>query len=87
MTVLLRASMTSEDAAELLRIHLTAQVIDELSALIDAPDARVRAALAGALLMGVASQRNLLRIPALYDAGTDEIVDLVAPLLNALINP
>lgn len=93
MTVLLRASMTSEDAAELLRGHVTEQFTDALAAVIEArghadtSDARLRAVLAGALLMGVASQRYLLRIPVLADAETDKILALITPLLDALIDP
>lgn len=87
MAVLLRASMTSEDAAELLRTHITAQAIDAVAALIDAPDARLRAALAGAMLMGVASQRYLLRMPDLHDADTDDILRLLTPLLQSLFDP
>ena len=40
MAVLLRTSMTSEDAAEILRTHITAQSVDAMAATIDAPDAR-----------------------------------------------
>lgn len=93
MTVLLRASMTSEDAAELLRGHVTEQFTDALAAVIDAregaevPNARLRAVVAGALLMGVASQRYLLRIPVLCDVETDELLDLITPLLKELIDP
>jgi len=87
MAVLLRASMTSEDAAELLRTHITTQAIDAVAALIDAPDARLRAAVASAVLMGVASQRYLLRMPDLHEADTDEVVRLVTPLLRSLLEP
>lgn len=87
MTVLLRASMTSADAAELLRTHITAQFIDTLADTIDAPDARLRAALFGALLMGVASQRYLLHMPDLSEAAEDDVLALIDPLLRALISP
>lgn len=87
MAVLLRTSMTSEDAAELLRTHITAQAIDAVAATIDAPDARLRAALASAVLMGVASQRYLLRMPDLHNADTDDILRLLTPLLQLLLEP
>lgn len=87
MAVLLRASMTSEDAAELLRTHITTQAIDAVAALIDAPDARLRAALASAVLMGVASQRYLLRMPDLHEADTDEVLQLITPVLRSLLEP
>ena len=87
MAVLLRTSMTSEDAAEILRTHITSQSVNSIAATIDAPDARLRAALAGAMLMGIASQRYLLRMPDLEDADTEDILRLITPLLRSLIDP
>jgi AcrR family transcriptional regulator len=87
MAVLLRTSMTSEDAAEILRTHITAQSVDAMAATIDAPDARLRAALAGAMLMGIVSQRYILRMPVLKDADTDDILRLITPLVRTLLHP
>ena len=87
MAVLLRTSMTSEDAAELLRTHITAQSVDAMAATIDAPDARLRAALAGAMLMGIASQRYILNMPDLKDADVEDILRLITPLVRTLLNP
>jgi AcrR family transcriptional regulator len=87
MAVLLRASMTSEDAAEILRNHITSSATPTLATAIDAPDARLRAALAGAMLMGIASQRYLLRMPDIADVDTEEILRLITPALRALIDP
>jgi len=70
MAVLLRASMTSDDAAELLRDHITHDAIPDLAEVIDAPDARLRAALLGAMLMGITSQRDLLGMPDLAEVDT-----------------
>lgn len=87
MAVLLRTSMTSEDAAEILRDHLGSQVIPPFAAAIDEPDARLRAALAGAMLMGIASQRYLLGVPDVTGADEDAIVNIVAPAIAAIIDP
>lgn len=87
MAVLVRASMTSEEAAELLRGHITAQAVDPVAAMVDSPDARLRAALCGAMMMGVASQRYLLRMPDLAAADTEDILRLVVPVLRGLIDP
>lgn len=87
MAVLLRTSMTSEDAAEILRRHITDQAIDTMAATIDAPDARLRSAVAGAILMGIASQRYILRMPDLAEADIEDVLALIAPLLKALIDP
>jgi AcrR family transcriptional regulator len=87
MAVLLRTSMTSEDAAEVLRSHITAQSTDAMAATIDAPDARLRAALAGAMLMGIASQRYILKMPDLKDADVEDILRLVGPAIGTLLDP
>jgi AcrR family transcriptional regulator len=87
MAVLLRASMTSEDAAEILRSHISSHAITSIAETIDAPDARLRAALAGAMLMGIASQRYLLRMPDLCGVDAEEILRLVAPALHTLMDP
>jgi AcrR family transcriptional regulator len=87
MAVLLRASMTSEDAAEILRSHISSHAITAIAETIEAPDARLRAALAGAMLMGIVSQRYLLRMPDLCEVDAEEILRLVAPALHALMDP
>jgi len=87
MAVLVRASMTSEDAADILRAHITASATPTLATAIDAPDARLRAALVGAMLMGIASQRYLLRMPDLAEVDIEELLRLITPALRALIDP
>ncbi|MER7789664.1 TetR family transcriptional regulator [Streptomyces sp. NPDC097640] len=87
MAVLLRASMTSEDAAELLREHITTESVEAIAATVTADDARLRAALASAMLMGIASQRYLLRMPDLASADVEDILRLAVPVLRGLIAP
>ena len=86
MAVLLRTAMTSADAADRLRTLLTEQIIDVVAPTIAAPDARVRAALLTAVLMGLASQRFLLQQPDLVAASDEEIVALLTPALRALLD-
>ncbi|MGW6401308.1 TetR/AcrR family transcriptional regulator [Streptomyces sp. NPDC055134] len=87
MAVLLRASMTSEEAAELLRGHITAQSVEPMAATVSGPDARLRAALASAMMMGIASQRYLLRMPDLAAADTEDILRTVVPVFRSLLAP
>ncbi|MFE4758486.1 hypothetical protein ACFRIB_51515 [Streptomyces mirabilis] len=87
MAVLLRASMTREDAAEVLREHVTAESVGPIAAAVTADDARLRAALCSAMLMGIASQRHLLRMPDLAAADVEEILRLVVPVFRGLIAP
>ena len=87
VAVLLRASMTSEEAAEILRTQVTSQSVAAVAATIDAHDARLRAALVGAMLAGVATDRYLLKMPDLQAADTEDILRLITPVLRSLIDP
>ncbi|MGH3243630.1 MAG: TetR family transcriptional regulator [Spirillospora sp.] len=85
MSVLLRASMTSEDAAGMLTGHLTAEVVDRVAASLDGPDARLRAALFASFMTGLVSQRHMLRLPDLADADVDDVIRIAAPAVQALL--
>jgi AcrR family transcriptional regulator len=87
MAVLLRTSMTSDEAAEVLRTQITSHAIGAIAQTIDAPDARLRAALIGAMLMGVASQRYLIKMPDLAAADIEHILALITPALRVVIDP
>ena len=79
--------MTSDEAAEILRRRVTDQAISGLAREIDAPDARLRAALFNASLMGIASLRYLLQMPDLADADLEDILRIMIPLLEELVSP
>ncbi|MBU8861791.1 MULTISPECIES: TetR family transcriptional regulator [unclassified Micromonospora] len=87
MAVLLRASMTSDEAAGILRDHVTAEAVDVMADTITAAEPRLRAALAGAMMMGIAAQRYVLRMPDLADADLDDVLRVVAPAMRAIIAP
>jgi AcrR family transcriptional regulator len=87
-TALLRASMSSEETAELLRGRITEQAVDPLAERLgDDPDARLRAALVGAMMMGIATHRHVLRMPDLAEADLDDVLRLAVPVLRELIAP
>ncbi|MEU2394995.1 TetR family transcriptional regulator [Streptomyces sp. NPDC007369] len=86
MAVLLRTSMTSEEAAELLRRHVTAESVDALAAHIDLPDARLRAGLFSVIMLGIASGRYLLRVPDVSEPTVEDIVRVAAPVIQSLIS-
>ncbi|MFV0494679.1 TetR family transcriptional regulator [Mycobacterium sp.] len=85
MAILVRASMTSEDAAAILREHVTEHIVAAVAETFgDDPDARLRAALLSAVMLGLASSRYLLRMPDLDGVDDDEIVRLLSPALRSL---
>ena len=54
-----------------------------------AANGRIRATggVFGAMLMGITSQRYLLQMPDLVAADTEDIVRIIAPLLDQLFHP
>ncbi|MGK5639744.1 TetR family transcriptional regulator [Streptomyces sp. URMC 126] len=87
MAVLMRASMTSDEAAELLRRHVTAEAVDQVAANMDAPDARLRAGLFAAIMMGIATQRYVLCLPDVAEADLEDVLRIATPVVRSLIAP
>lgn len=79
---LVRSAVSNDKAAALLREFLTAELLPVVAGLTDEPDARLRASLVAAQLVGVAMLRHVLRVEALAKATPDEIVALVAPAIE-----
>jgi AcrR family transcriptional regulator len=80
---LLRSMLTDPEAAQVLREGadlLQAQI----SRPIPAADADLRAALVGAIWLGVIVSRHLLRSPGLSDASPQQVTDLLRSCLRSL---
>ena len=76
--------MTSETVAGTLREVFTAQVAPALNAVV--PDhPRERAALAGALIMGLATTRYALRAPGVAAMSPAELTAWAAPVLEQVL--
>ncbi|MEU6226849.1 TetR family transcriptional regulator [Streptomyces sp. NPDC047042] len=86
MAVLVRTSMTSEEAAEELRTLVTTQSVDAIAEHIDLPDARIRAGLFSVMMLGIASGRYLLRVPDVSEPDLEDVVRVAAPVIRALIS-
>lgn len=80
---LLRSMLTHPDAAKALR-EGAAQFQEQISRPISAEDADVRAALVGAVMLGVVVSRHLLKTDALAEASPHEVIDLLRPCLQFL---
>ncbi|MEV6479360.1 TetR family transcriptional regulator [Streptomyces sp. NPDC051576] len=87
MSVLVRASMTSEEAAEMLRDRVTGEAVDRIAERLDDPDARLRAAVFAAVMMGLATHRYLLQMPDLAEAPLEDVLRIAVPVVRALIEP
>lgn len=88
-----RAAMPGDDASaalEQLRFvteYLQSTVIDRVVAAVGVPDARMRVAVISSYLVGIAATRYLLRVEPLASATDDEVVALVGPTVQVLLDP
>lgn len=79
---LVRSAVSNENAAAMLREFLTAELLPVIGRLTRHPDAPLRASLVAALLIGIATQRHVIRLEPLVRASPDEIVALAAPAIE-----
>lgn len=79
---LVRSAVSNDKAAAMLREFLTTQLLPVIGRLTPHPDAQLRASLVAALLIGIATQRHVIRLEPLAKATPDEIVTLAAPAIE-----
>lgn len=82
---LVRSAVSNETAAATLRDFMTAQLLPVIVGMTDEPDARLRASLVAAQLIGTAMLRHVLRVEPLARATHDEIVALMAPVIEQYV--
>ena len=82
MLAVLRSAVRYDLAATMLRSFITREVLQEVARSLDAPDAELRAALAGSQLIGLAMARYVVKVKPLATASTDEIVAAYAPTIQ-----
>ncbi|HEY2550300.1 MAG TPA: TetR family transcriptional regulator [Streptosporangiaceae bacterium] len=80
---LVRSAVSNEQAAAMLREFLTAELLPVIQRVAGSrADARLRANLTGAQLIGIAMLRHVLRVEPLASATPDDIVPLVVPAIE-----
>ncbi len=79
---LVRSAVSHEKAAATLREFLTAQLLPVIAERTGHSDAQLRASLIAAQLIGIAMLRHVLRVETLARATRDDIVALVAPVIE-----
>jgi AcrR family transcriptional regulator len=82
MLALLRSATTSERGAAMLREFVGSAMLGRLVRGVDGPDAALRVSIAAAQLVGIVLLRYVIKIPPLVAATDEEIVALVAPMLQ-----
>jgi AcrR family transcriptional regulator len=82
LVALVRSSMTSDEAARMLREFLGREVFGKVAASTGAPDPQLRGALAASQVLGLIVGRYVIRLPALVDATREELVERLGPVLQ-----
>jgi AcrR family transcriptional regulator len=79
---LVRSAVSNENAAAMLREFLAAELLPVIASRTGHENAPLRAGLVAAQLMGVAMLRHVVRLDPVAGATPDEIVALVAPVIE-----
>jgi AcrR family transcriptional regulator len=83
---LVRSAVSNEKAAAMLREFLAAELLPAIASRTGHENAPLRASLVAAQLMGVAMLRHVVRLQPVARATPDEIVALVAPVIEQYLH-
>ncbi len=84
---LARAGVSAGQAVTGLQEFIEIGVVDRIAGTIGVPDARMRASLITSYLMGVAIMRYGVRLEPLASASEEEVIRMVAPVIQDLLDP
>ena len=87
LVAMLRGGASAAALTKSLQDYLDPTVIDRVVAAVGVPDARMRVALISSYLIGIAAGRYVMRIEPLASASEEHVVRLVAPTIQALLDP
>ena len=87
LVALFQAGASAGKAAGSLKAYFESSVIDKVVTSLGVPDARMRVALISSYLVGIAINRYVLRLEPLASAREDDVVRLVAPTIQDLLDP
>jgi AcrR family transcriptional regulator len=85
LVALVKASMTTDAAADLIRTGLVRMILGPITTTIDAPDAAVRAQCVASALLGLAMARYIVALEPFASTPAPELAALIAPTLQAYI--
>ena len=85
LVALVRSSMTSEEAARMLREFLGREVFGRIAASTGVPDPQLRGALAASQMIGLVMARYVVRVPGLADASRTQLVEHLGPVLQGYL--
>ena len=86
LQALLRSTSNS-GASALMREILETQFVTPLAEWIGGKNAKLRAATIAAIIIGIATTRDILESPSINNQTIEQITETLAPLLQSLIEP
>jgi len=84
---MVRGGASAAALTKSMQSYLEVAVIDRVVAAVGVPDARMRAALISSYLIGIVAGRYVARIEPLASASEEQVVRMVAPTIQALLDP
>ena len=85
MVGLIRSAATHEGSARLVREFIAREILQRIAEALDVPQPRLRAALVGSQLVGLAMARFVIRVEPIASADPEALVACYAPLLQHLL--
>ncbi|MCK2244116.1 MULTISPECIES: TetR family transcriptional regulator [unclassified Crossiella] len=82
LVMLTRSAPTDNQSEALLREFIDREITDRLAALLDPPDAALRAGMVNVQILGLAVARYIVRIEPIASASVDELVVRFGPLVQ-----
>lgn len=82
LVMLTRSAPTDPQSEALLREFIDREITDRLAALLDTPDAALRAGMVNVQILGLAVARYIVRIEPIASASVDELATLFGPLIQ-----
>ena len=86
LMAILRGSMVSEDARELLSDFIQSRLLSSPKAQLGS-DTVLRAGLAASMLVGVVTSRNIIVVPTLAEAEQEQLISIIAPAIQQILMP
>lgn len=84
---MVRGGASAAALTKSMQSYLEVAVIDRVVAAVGVPDARMRGALISSYLIGIVAGRYVARIEPLASASEEQVVRMVAPTIQALLDP
>jgi AcrR family transcriptional regulator len=82
LVMLTRSAPTDDQSEALLREFIDREITDRLAAMLDTPDAALRAGMVNVQILGLAVARYIVRIEPIASSSVDELVTRFGPLVQ-----